>query len=73
MVGVENRIAPKTQRPLVQIQPPQWGNILSQGRIYMQSVPPITIFPGLAIAVTVFGLNLAGDGLLDFLDPWMKS
>jgi peptide/nickel transport system permease protein len=52
---------------------PSWGNILSEGRIYMQSAPWITIFPGLAIAVTVLGLNLAGDGLRDVLDPRMKT
>ncbi len=52
---------------------PSWGNILSEGRIYMQNAPWITIFPGLAIAVTVLGLNLAGDGLRDVLDPRMKT
>jgi peptide/nickel transport system permease protein len=52
---------------------PSWGNILSEGRVYMQSAPWITIFPGLAIAITVLGLNLAGDGLRDVLDPRMKT
>jgi peptide/nickel transport system permease protein len=52
---------------------PSWGNILSEGRIYMQNAPWITIFPGLAIALTVLGLNLAGDGLRDILDPRMKT
>ncbi len=52
---------------------PSWGNILSDGRIYMQNAPWITIFPGLAIAITVLGLNLAGDGLRDILDPRMKT
>lgn len=52
---------------------PSWGNILSEGRIYMQSAPWITVFPGLAIALTVLGLNLAGDGLRDVLDPRMKT
>lgn len=52
---------------------PSWGNILSEGRIYMQNAPWITIFPGVAIALTVLGLNLAGDGLRDILDPRMKS
>jgi peptide/nickel transport system permease protein len=52
---------------------PSWGNILSEGRIYMQTASWITIFPGLAIAVTVLGLNLAGDGLRDVLDPRMKT
>ena len=52
---------------------PSWGNILSEGRIYMQNAPWITIFPGVAIALTVLGLNLAGDGLRDVLDPRMKT
>jgi peptide/nickel transport system permease protein len=52
---------------------PSWGNILSEGRIYMQSAPWITVFPGVAIALTVLGLNLAGDGLRDILDPRMKT
>jgi peptide/nickel transport system permease protein len=52
---------------------PSWGNILSEGRIYMQSAPWITVFPGIAIAITVLGLNLAGDGLRDVLDPRMKT
>jgi peptide/nickel transport system permease protein len=52
---------------------PSWGNILSEGRIYMQNAPWITIFPGVAIAATVLGLNLAGDGLRDVLDPRMKT
>lgn len=52
---------------------PSWGNILSEGRLYMQNAPWITIFPGLAIALTVLGLNLAGDGLRDVLDPRMRT
>ena len=52
---------------------PSWGNILSEGRIYMQAAPWVTLFPGLAIAGTVLGLNLAGDGLRDVLDPRMKT
>jgi peptide/nickel transport system permease protein len=39
----------------------------------MQNAPWITIFPGVAIALTVLGLNLAGDGLRDILDPRMKT
>jgi peptide/nickel transport system permease protein len=52
---------------------PSWGNILSEGRIYMKTAPWITIFPGIAIALIVLGLNLAGDGLRDVLDPRMKT
>jgi len=52
---------------------PSWGNIQSEGRIYMQNAPWITIFPGVAIAITVLGLNLAGDGLRDVLDPRLRT
>ena len=52
---------------------PSWGNILSEGRVYMQIAPWLTVFPGLSIMVTVLGLNMLGDGLRDFLDPRMKK
>jgi len=51
---------------------PSWGNILSDGRVCMREAPWITIFPGLAVALTVLGLNLLGDGIRDALDPRMK-
>ena len=52
---------------------PSWGNVLSEGRVYMRTAPWITLFPGLAIAFTVLGSNLAGDGLRDVLDPRLKQ
>jgi peptide/nickel transport system permease protein len=48
---------------------PSWGGILAEGREYMIEAPWIMIYPGLAITVTVLGLNLLGDGLRDALDP----
>ncbi|GIO05438.1 peptide ABC transporter substrate-binding protein [Brevibacillus reuszeri] len=51
---------------------PSWGNVLYDGRQFMREAPWISIFPGVAIAVTVLGLNLLGDGLRDYLDPRMK-
>lgn len=51
---------------------PSWGNILAEGREYMIEAPWIMIFPGLAITITVLGLNLLGDGLRDVLDPQMQ-
>lgn len=48
---------------------PSWGNILAEGREYMIDAPWIMIIPGLAITLTVLGLNLFGDGLRDALDP----
>lgn len=47
---------------------PEWGNMLSDGRIYMQVAPHVVVFPGLAIFLAVIGLNLLGDGLRDALD-----
>ena len=52
---------------------PEWGAMLSRGRDYIWSAPWLTIFPGLAIMVTVLGLNLLGDGLRDLLDPYVIS
>ena len=51
---------------------PIWGSMLSEGRSYMNRAPWLTIFPGLAIFVTVFGINLLGDGLRDIFDPKLR-
>ncbi len=51
---------------------PTWGSMLSEGRSYMNRAPWLTIFPGLAIFITVFGINLLGDGLRDILDPKLR-
>lgn len=48
---------------------PSWGNILNDGRTVMRQAWWIMVFPGIAIAATVLGLNLIGDGLRDLLDP----
>ena len=48
---------------------PSWGNIIADGRAYIPEAPWISLFPGIAIALTVLGLNLLGDGLRDVLDP----
>lgn len=56
-------------------QPPQpeWGKMLADARIYLTNAPWTMIFPGLAIMLTVLGINLMGDGLRDALDPKMKN
>jgi peptide/nickel transport system permease protein len=56
-------------------QPPQpaWGAILNEGRVSIERAPWISVFPGLAIMLAVFGLNLAGDGLRDVLDPRLRN
>lgn len=57
------------------IQPPtpEWGAMLSSGRGYIRDYWYITLFPGLAIVFTIFGLNVLGDGLRDALDPKLKN
>ena len=52
---------------------PSWGSILASGRSYLILAPWVTIFPGIAIMLTVLGFNLLGDGLRDALDPRLKN
>lgn len=56
------------------IQPPipEWGAMLSGGREYIRDYAYMTIFPGLAIMITILALNFLGDGLRDALDPKLK-
>lgn len=48
---------------------PEWGAMIAQGRGAVFAAPHIVLFPGLAIMLTVLGLNLLGDGLRDAADP----
>lgn len=52
---------------------PEWGAMLSGGRDYLNIAPHVTIFPGVAIFITVLAFNLLGDGLRDALDPKIKE
>lgn len=52
---------------------PTLGGIIAEGRDYIQEAPWISAVPGLAIALTVLGLNLMGDGLRDALDPRLRT
>jgi peptide/nickel transport system permease protein len=52
---------------------PSWGSILSSGRSYLRLAPWVTLFPGIAIMLTVLGFNMLGDGLRDALDPRLKN
>jgi peptide/nickel transport system permease protein len=56
-----------TQPPL-----PSWGRMLNEAQTMMGFAPHMAIFPGLAIVITVLGLNLMGDGLRDILDPRLR-
>ncbi|MCK9288310.1 MAG: ABC transporter permease [Sphaerochaetaceae bacterium] len=57
----------------VPVPAPEWGSMLSMGRQYVRSASYLTIFPGLAILITVLSFNLLGDGLRDALDPKLKK
>lgn len=51
---------------------PSWGNMLSEGRQFLELAPWNAVFPGLAIMFVVLGFNLLGDGLRDLLDPRLR-
>lgn len=52
---------------------PTWGRMLADAQTYLALAPWLAILPGLAIALTVFGFNMLGDGLRDLLDPREKG
>lgn len=57
------------------IQPPtpEWGSMLSSARQFIRQYPHMSIFPGLFIMLTVFALNVVGDGLRDAIDPRLRD
>ena len=57
----------------VQIPAPSWGNILTAGKNYIDYAWWLTLFPGLAILVTVLSFNLMGEGLREVLDPKLRE
>ncbi len=48
---------------------PSWGRMLNEAQTHVFTTPSLAIYPGLAIAFSVLGLNLLGDGLRDLIDP----
>ena len=52
---------------------PEWGSLLNAGREYIRNYSYLTLFPGLAIMITVLAFNLVGDGLRDAMDPKLKN
>jgi peptide/nickel transport system permease protein len=52
---------------------PSWGNIISDGRAFLETAPWMIMAPGALLAVTVLGVNLLGDGLRDLIDPRMRT
>lgn len=57
----------------VQPPTPAWGLMISDARQFLVRAPWLALFPGIAIAITVLGFNLFGDGLRDVLDPTLKN
>ena len=57
----------------VPVPAPEWGAMLSEGRAFLRGYSYMTLFPGLAIMITVLAFNLVGDGLRDALDPKLKK
>ena len=56
------------------VQPPtaSWGSMISNGRDFLHSAPWITLFPGIAIALTIVAMNILGDSFRDYLDPKIR-
>lgn len=52
---------------------PSWGRMLADAQTYLAQAPHLAIAPGLAVAISVLGLNLLGDGLRDLLDPRLRG
>jgi peptide/nickel transport system permease protein len=52
---------------------PEWGVMISEGRKFISTQPWLSLFPGLAILLTVTAFNLIGDGLRDTLDPRLRG
>jgi peptide/nickel transport system permease protein len=52
---------------------PSWGGMLSQGRQYMATSPMLSVWPGLALSIVVYGINMFGDALRDLLDPRLRG
>ena len=52
---------------------PSWGGMLSQGRQYMSASPMLSVWPGLALSIVVYGINMFGDALRDLLDPRLRG
>ncbi|MDQ7858712.1 MAG: ABC transporter permease [Armatimonadota bacterium] len=52
---------------------PEWGAMLATGRVNLYIAPHVTLYPGLAIFITVLAFNLLGDGLRDVLDPRLRA
>lgn len=57
----------------IQAPTPSWGAMINAGRGHLLDAPHLALFPGIAILLTVMGLNFLGDGLVDRLDPRLRG
>lgn len=57
----------------VQPPTPSWGNMLMDGKIAIETAPWVSLYPGLAILITVLGYNMVGESLRDMFDPRLKG
>jgi len=57
----------------VQPPTPSWGSMINEGKDFLRIAPGISVFPGIAIAITVLAFNLVGEGLRDALDVKLKK
>jgi peptide/nickel transport system permease protein len=57
----------------VQPPDPSWGNILTEGKDNIEIAWWLSLYPGLAILITVMGYNLLGEGIRDSLDPRLRQ
>ncbi len=74
-VGIAIRIEASLSFLGVGVQPPTsaWGSMLKEGVEAILFTPWLAFFPGLAIMITILGMNLIGDWLRDIMDPYLKS
>ena len=53
---------------------PDWGGLLSrEGRTFMELAPHLALWPGLALTITIYSLNMFGDAVRDLLDPRLRG
>jgi peptide/nickel transport system permease protein len=53
---------------------PSWGGMLSrEGRVYMEMAPWLALWPGLALTIVIYSLNMFGDAVRDLLDPRLRG
>ena len=71
---LKKHLLPKTHRgECLTVPDASWGSLAAEGAATMDLFPWLIIFPGMALAVTLFSLNFLGDGLRDAFDPSLRS